>query len=307
MQGLLAARAYFSRDTSDEKTLRNAIADLWNSIDWSWFRRTPDGDALFWHWSPEYTWHINHRLTGYNETMITYLLAIASQSHGVPAGLYYTGWAGQSQAAIAYRQSWGQTTPGDHYTNGGTYEGVKLDVGVGEGGPLFFTQYSYMGFDPHVRDRFTNYFRNSRSQALINRAYCIRNPKHYKGYSAQCWGITAVDGPEGYSAYEPKPQADDGTIAPTGAVASYAYTPDASLAAIKYFYRELGARLWDVYGFRDAFNLQQNWYSGIYMGLNQAPMAVMIENGRTGLLWNSFMSNPEIHSMLGRVGFKYEK
>ncbi len=236
--------------------------------------------------------------------MITYLEAIASPTHGVPASLYYTGWAGQGEKAVAYRQGFGQQTAGDHYTNGQTYEGIKLDVGVGEGGPLFFTHYSFLGFDPHIRDRFTDYFENSRNQALINRAYCIRNPSGYKGYGPQCWGITAVDGPKGYEAYEPRPRDDDGTIAPTGAIASMPYTPEASMEALKFYYRELGDRLWGPYGFRDAFNLQQDWFSGIYMGLNQAPMVIMIENYRTGLVWKKFMANAEIGRMLGRVGFE---
>jgi hypothetical protein len=238
--------------------------------------------------------------------MITYLLAIASPSHGVPPSLYYTGWAGQSKAAVRYRQSWGQSAAGDHYANGQRYEGIKLDVGVGSGGPLFFTHYSFMGFDPHVRDGFTGYFENNRNIARINLAYCIRNPGHYTGYGRNDWGITAVDGPEGYVPYEPNPKMDDGTIAPTGAISSFPYTPEASMRALKHFYRDLGDRLWDIYGFRDAFNLQQDWQSRIYMGLNQAPMVVMIENYRTGLIWKNFMANPEIHAMVGAIGFKPE-
>ena len=304
MQGLLTARQYFDGANSQETLVRDKITALWQGIDWVWFRRTPDGDALFWHWSPEYSWYINHRLTGFNETMITYLLAIASSAHGVPASLYYSGWAGQSQAAVKYRQAWGQQQAGDHYVNGRTFYGIKLDVGVGEGGPLFFTQYSYLGFDPHARDRFTNYFDNNRNQALINHAYCMRNPGHFKGYGADCWGITAVDGPEGYNAYEPKPGGDDGTIAPTGAIASFPYTPAASMAALKHFYRDLGAQLWGEYGFRDAFNQQRDWVSGIYMGLNQAPIAVMIENYRTGLVWKKFMADPEIKKMRREVFVK---
>ena len=306
MEGLLSARQYFKGSAPAEQDLRNKITNLWESVEWDWFRRTPDGDALYWHWSPEYSWHINHRLTGWNEVMITYLLAIASPTHGVPASLYYTGWAGQSKAAVQYRQGWGQSTAGDHYTNGGTYEGIKLEVGVGSGGPLFFTHYSFMGFDPHVRDRFTNYFENNRNMARINLAYCIRNPGHFPGYGENCWGITAVDGPDGYVPYEPNPKLDDGTIAPTGAVASFPYTPEASLKALQYYYRELGDRLWGIYGFRDAFNLKENWFSGIYMSLNQAPMVVMIENYRTGLLWKCFMANPEMQKMMRQVGFKPE-
>jgi exo beta-1,2-glucooligosaccharide sophorohydrolase (non-reducing end) len=289
MEGLLAAREYFKRTSQAEQELYSRITKLWNQVEWDWFRRNPPRDALWWHWSPEYSWYINNRLTGWNEVMITYLLAIASPTHGVPASLYYTGWAGRP----------------DLYLNGHSYYGIHLDVGPGTGGPLFFTDYSYMGFDPRgLRDRFTDYFTNNRNIARINRAYCIQNPGHYKGYDAQVWGITAVDGPEGYEPYEPTPKLDDGTIAPTGAISAFAYTPDAAMQALKYFYRKLGDRLWDVYGFRDAFNLQKNWFSRINMGLNQAPMVVMIENGRSGLIWKSFMANPEIRPMLKRIGFK---
>lgn len=304
MQGLLAARQYFSGEDATERGIRERITKLWKGIEWDWYRRPAEGDALYWHWSPDWAWHINHRLTGFNEAMIVYLLAVASPTHAVPADLYYTGWAGQSKAAVNYRRGWGETTAGDRYINGHTFYGIKLDVGVGSGGPLFFAHYSYMGFDPHVRDRFTDYFENNRNIARINLEYCIHNPKHFPGYGANAWGLTASDDQNGYYPHSPEPKDDDGTITPTGALASFPYTPEASMAAFKHFYRDLGDRLWDIYGPRDAYNLKANWYSPIYMGLNQAPIAVMIENYRTGLIWNLFMANPEIQTMLRKVGFE---
>lgn len=285
MEGLLTARQYFNENTPQEKSLRERITRLWDTVDWEWYRRTPDGTALLWHWSPQWSWLINHPVDGFNETMIVYLLAIASPTHPVPASLYYSGWASPKG-----------------YANGKTYFGIKLDVGFDTGGPLFFTQYSYMGFDPHaLTDRYTNYFENNRNMALINRAYCIKNPGHYKGYSADDWGLTASDGAQGYMPHAPDLGDDDGTMTPTGALASFPYTPEASMDAFKYFYRDLGNRLWGVYGPRDAFNLGQNWYAPIYMGLNQAPITVMIENYRTGLIWKLFMSNPEIQTAVKRV------
>jgi hypothetical protein len=282
MEGLLTARQYFKGNSKRETALYNAITELWEGVDWNWFRRTPDGGALYWHWSPEFAWHINHPLYGWNEVMIAYLLSIASPTHPVPESLYYTGWAGDPP----------------EFRNGGTYFGIPLALGIGTGGPLFFTHYSYMGFDPHgFRDKFTDYFEQNRSMALINNAYCDRNPNHHSGYGKASWGLTAVDGPNGYVPYEPTAGMDDGTIAPTGAIASFPYTPELSMAALKTFYRKLGDKLWDIYGFRDAFNLERNWYSGITMGLNQAPMVVMIENYRTGLIWKSFLANPEIQKM----------
>lgn len=170
---------------------------------------------------------------------------------------------------------------------------------------MFFTQYSFLGLNPHgLRDKYADYFENNRNIALINRAYCTENPHHYPGYGEKCWGLTASDGPWGYRAHEPIFSEDTGTVTPTGALASYAYTPKESLAALKYFYFNLGDRLWDIYGPRDAFDLKENWFARIYMGLNQAPIAVMMENERTGLIWNMFIANPEIGPMLRRAGFR---
>ncbi|HET9741339.1 MAG TPA: glucoamylase family protein [Terriglobales bacterium] len=298
MEGLLAARQYFR----DQPNLVRRITSLWQAVEWDWYRMNSQNDALYWHWSPDYTWHIHHRLTGWNEVMITYLLAIASPTHAVPANLYYSGWAGQSEAAIKYRSGWSETTQGDRYVNGNTYYGIKLDVGEGTGGPLFFTQYSFMGFDPRsLTDRYTNYFENNRNIARINLAYCIQNPGHHAGYGADDWGLTASDGPHGYNAREPNEKRDDGTITPTGALASFPYTPEASTAALKHFYRDLGGELWGAYGFRDAFNQDEDWVAPIFMGLDQAPIVVMIENYRTGLVWKNFMANAEIKSMLNKL------
>jgi hypothetical protein len=308
MEGLLAARGYFDRTSESERNLRQHITRLWETVEWDWYRKQPDSEAIFWHWSPEYTWYISHRLTGWNEVMIVYLLAVASPTHGVPASLYYSGWAGQSPSAVRYRQSYDKPIPGDHYSNGDSYYGIKLDVGVAPGGPLFFTHYSYLGFDPRgIHDKYTDYFNNNQSIARINLAYCIENPGKHKGYGADNWGITASDGPSGYGAHEPKMTDDNGTMTPTGALSSFPYTPVESMRALKHFYRDLGQNLWDIYGFRDAFNEDEHWIAPIYMGLNQAPIAIMIENYRTGLIWKSFMKNPEIHPMLDKIGFQKDK
>lgn len=303
MQGLLAARQYFHGSNKDQQALYRRISQLWEAVEWDWYRETPQSNFLYWHWSPLWTWQIHHPLIGFNEVMITYLLAIASPTHSVPAEMYYSGWAGQEQRALEYRAGWSGSTDGDHYGNGHTYYGIKLDVGVGTGGPLFFTHYSYIGFDPHsLHDRYTSsYFENNRNIARISHAYSIANPKHFEGYGANAWGLTASDGPAGYVAHAPDNANDLGTITPTGALASFPYTPEASMEAFKHYYRDLGDRLWDIYGPRDAYNPGQDWISPIYMGLNQAPITVMIENYRTGLVWKSFMSNPEIGVMLEKL------
>jgi exo beta-1,2-glucooligosaccharide sophorohydrolase (non-reducing end) len=303
MQGLLAARQYFHGPDAKEQELYKRITALWESVEWDWYRENPQSDYLYWHWSKQWSWTIHHPLIGFNEVMITYLLSMASPTHGVPAEMYYSGWAGQGDRALQYRAGWSGTTDGDHYGNGHTYYGIKLDVGVGTGGPLFFTHYSFFGFDPHnLHDKWTtSYFENNRNIALINRAYCIANPKKFDGYGSNAWGLTASDGPWGYVAHAPDDANDKGTLTPTGALASFPYTPEASMDAFKHYYRDLGAQMWDIYGPRDAYNPGQKWVAPIYMGLNQAPITVMIENYRTGLVWKNFMANPEIGEMLRKL------
>src|SRR5947209_895848 len=288
MQGLLTARQYFNRNTPNEERLRNNVTELWRGIDWDSYRATPKRDALYWHWSPDYAFHIANRLQGWNETMITYMLPIASPTHPSPASIYEAGYC----------------RSGKEYGGTHNYLGITMPMFYTEDspGPLFFTHYSYLGYDPRGwRDRYANYFESNRSEALVSQAYSIANPKHRKGYGANSWGLTAVDGPRGYEEYKPF-DTDDGTVAPTGAISSYAYAPAQSLLVIKHYYRDLDAQLWDIYGFRDSINEEQNWYSGITMGLNQAPQAVMIENGRTGLVWRNFMANPEIRQMQQAIG-----
>jgi exo beta-1,2-glucooligosaccharide sophorohydrolase (non-reducing end) len=302
IQGLLAARQYFNRDNAAEREIRQSITELWRGVEWDWYRKTPTSDFLYWHWSPDYEWYISHPLVGWNETMIVYLLAIASPTHAVPASMYYTGWAGQSDFAVKYRQNWSRTTQGDHYTNGSSFYGFKLDVGEGTGADLFFTQFSFMGFDPRDKhDEYTDYFRNNRNIALINHAYCAQNPRNYVGYSAECWGLSAGINAGGG---RPLSRDDNGTICCSASVGSFAYTPKESMAALKHFYRDLGSKIWGIYGFHDGFNQTQNWFDPVWMGLNQAVIVVMIENYRSGVVWKSFMANPEIQLALDAIGFK---
>jgi hypothetical protein len=227
---------------------------------------------------------MNFALRGFNETHILYILAKASPKHSIPSSLYSSGWAGQN------------------YVNGQKYYGIKLDVGTSRGGPLFFSHYSYLGFDPrNKKDAYCNYFNRNQAHSLINRAYCIENPKKYPNYSESCWGLTASDNPTGYSAHEPNN--DNGTITPTAALSSMPYTPKESLAALKYFYNTYGKKVWGEMGFYDAFNVSKNWFSSSYLAIDQGPIIDMIENHRTGLLWNNFMKNPEIAPALSSLGF----
>ncbi len=291
MEGLLSARGYFTRDTPKERQLREEITALWRGVEWDWFNATPKHDALYWHWSPDFGFHTANRVGGWNETLMPYLLGITSPTHPIPASLYYSGWAAEGDP----KRKFGK--PSEAY-------GIPMAVADPNGttGPLFFTHYSFMGYDPRgVRDKYADYFINNRNLSLIQQKYAMENPHHYLGYGADGWGMSAVTGPHGYRAYHP-PSQDDGTLAPTAAMAAYAYVPDASLAALKHFYRDVGAPLWDVYGFRNAFNLTEDWYATGELALNQAPQTVMIENGRTGLIWKSFMSNPEIAPMQKAIG-----
>lgn len=298
MQGLLTARQFFDAELPQEKQIRERISKLWEAVEWDWYRKSADNPYLVWHWSPTVGFKINHRLIGWNESMITYLLAIASPTHSVPKDIYYSGWASQAKEAQEYRGN----AAGKMYTNGDTYYGEVLPVGGFTGGPLFFTHYNFLGMNPHgLKDKFTDYFENSKALALINLRYCMLNPQHHQGYGDDAWGLTASDGPWAYNPDEPRPEGDKGKITPTGALASMPYLPVESMNALKNYYRKQGNFLWGDYGFRDAYSPDDNWVNDLYMGLNQAPIVAMIENYRTGRVWKLFGSNKEIANMRASV------
>ncbi len=285
IQGILTARQYFDRDDSIEIQIRNLITQIWQQVEWTWFRRYSGNNILYWHWSPNYGWQMNHQILGPNECMIVYLLAIASPTFPMPASSFRYGWASQP-----------------YYVNGRTFYGYKIFVGWDYGGPLFFSHYSFLGFDPrNKKDMFCNYFTNNRNITLIHKAYCTANPAGWLGYNENCWGLTASDDPTGYRVHEPTN--DNGTISPTAALSSMPYTPNESIEALKHFYRNYYTGLWGEYGFKDAFNPTQNWFANSYLAIDQGPIIVMIENYRSGLLWNKFMANPEIQPMLNAIGF----
>lgn len=285
MEGLLCARQYFADNNPEENALRDIITSLWEDVEWDFYSRNNSG-VLYWHWSPNYAWQMNFPIRGYNEALIVYLLAIASPTHPVPASYWTSGWAGAG------------------YVNGNTWYGYKLYVGPNLGGPLFFAHYSFMGFDPRgIKDQYANYYVQNHNHTMINRSWCINNPLHHSGYGENCWGLTASDDPFGYLAHAPGAATDNGTITPAAAIPSMPYTPQESLEALKHFYREHGANLWGEYGFYDAFNLKQNWFADSYLAIDQGPIINMIENYRSGLLWDAFMKNPEIAPALEAIGF----
>lgn len=283
-QGLLCARQYYNHDTPKERELRGKINWLWNDIEWDW--QTNGGkEVLYWHWSPNNGWSMNFPIHGFNECLITYVLAASAERYPVSADVYHHGWA-----------------KSNFFINGKTFYGYKLPLGFDYGGPLFFSQYSFMGLNPKgLTDRYADYWEQNTNHTLINRAYCIDNPKKYKGYGENCWGLTASDNYEGYNAHSPVN--DLGVISPTAALSAFPYTPKYAMQALRHFYYDLGGKIWGEYGFTDAFSESHNWYGKSYLAIDQGPIVVMIENYRTGLLWSLFMSCPEIKAGLKKLDF----
>jgi len=286
VQGMLSVREYLRDSNPKEVELKARIDTLWQEVEWNWFTRGGE-KVLYWHWSPEYEWEMNHEIRGYNETLITYVLAASSPTFPIDSMVYHEGYARNGDIA-----------------NGKEYYGIKLPLGEEMGGPLFFVQYSFLGLDPrNLEDRYANYWEQNVNQTLINRQYCIDNPKNYEGYSADCWGLTASDNQDFYSAHSPSN--DLGVITPTAAISSMPYTPEYSQQAMRYFFYELGDKLWGVYGFHDAFNMTKKWWADSYLAIDQGPIVIMIENYRSGLLWRLFMSAPEVAQGLHKLGFSF--
>ncbi|RYY14019.1 MAG: beta-glucosidase [Chitinophagaceae bacterium] len=287
MQGLLTARQYFNAPDAVETKLRSDINNLWNNVEWSWFRKSNE-NALYWHWSPQYSWEMNMKIQGWNEALITYVLAAGSTTSGISKEVYDNGWAGNGSMK-----------------NGNNYSGVVLPLGPPLGGPLFFSHYSFLGINPKgLSDAYANYWDQNVAHAKINYNYCRANPKSFNGYSELCWGLTASDNNiSGYAAHSPTN--DLGIISPTAAIASLPYTPTESMNALRFFYYKLGDRIWKQYGFTDAFNLSDIWFAESFLAIDQGPQIIMIENHRSGLLWNLFMSCPEVKTGLTKLGFSY--
>ncbi|RYY97870.1 MAG: beta-glucosidase [Chitinophagaceae bacterium] len=285
LQGLLTARQYFNRNNNTERELRDRINWIWGETEWNWYTKGGE-EVLYWHWSPNNGWAMNFPLRGYNETLITYVLAASAERYPVPASVYHRGWA----------QS-------NFFKNGKTFYGHKLPLGFDYGGPLFFAHYSFLGLSPKgLKDEYADYWEQNRNHTLINRAYVLENPKKWKGYGADSWGLTASDSYVGYAAHSPAE--DLGVISPTAALSSFPYTPEYSMQALRYFYDKMGDKIWSEYGFVDAFSESKNWYANSHLAIDQGPIIVMIENHRTGLLWNLFMSCPEIKEGLKRLNFQ---
>ncbi|KAF0129542.1 MAG: hypothetical protein FD155_2465 [Bacteroidetes bacterium] len=286
LMGFLAAREYFNADIPIEVYLRKRITQMWNVANWNW--HTNGENKLYWHWSPNNGFDMNFPVWGWNECLITYVMAASSPFHSISKDVYDGSWAG-SQG----------------FRNGKSYYGIPLPLGnYDKGGPLFFEHYTFTGIDPNglVDSLGINYFEQARNHTLINRAYCIENPKNYKGYSENCWGLTAGDSYKGYVAH--CPDTDFGVIQPTAALSSFPYTPEYSMDALKHFYYNLGDKIWSEYGFVDGFSETYNWYAKSHLAIDQGPIIIMIENYRTGLIWELFMQIPDIQKGLTKLGFQ---
>jgi hypothetical protein len=284
IMGLLCARQYFNNTDAAETNLRADINLLWQGVEWDWFRQNGK-KVLYWNWSPNSGFAVNVPIQGWNETLITYVLAASSPTHSIPKPVYDSGFA-RNGAMV----------------NNNSYYGYQLPLGPPSGGPLFFEHYSFLGINPNgLSDFYANYVVQTRNHTLINYSYCVANPKHWFGYSDSCWGLTASDIPNGYTASSPTN--DVSVIAPTAAISSLPYTPAESMKALKFFYYVLGDKIWGQYGFKDAFSLQNLWFANSYLAIDQGPIVVMIENYRSGLLWNLFTSCPEVKTGMLSLGF----
>lgn len=283
-QGLLCARQYFQDDTPKETALRDRITQLWDDVEWDWY--TQGGrKLLYWHWSPNNGWAMDHEIHGWNECLIAYVLAAGSRRYAVAPLVYHRGFAG-----------------GRDFFNGRTYYGIELPLGPPCGGPLFFAHYSFCGLDPRgLQDRYADYWAQNVAHVCVNREHCIANPHGHPGYGANCWGLTASDDPNGYAAHAP--DHDNGTISPTAALASLPYAPAEVMQVLRHLLNRYGEYIWRDYGFIDAFCERRNWYADTHLAIDQGPIVIMMENHRSGLLWKLFMDVPEVRDGLRRLDF----
>ena len=290
LQGLLCVRQYYKDGDEREKALAQRIDKLWREVEFDWFRNGKN--VLYWHWSPNYAWEMNFAVRGYNECLIMYILAASSPTHAVPPEVYHQGWAQAGKIKFPHKALGYQLQ-------------LRYQGNPPNGAPLFWSQYSYLGLDPRgLKDKYADYWKENTNQTLINYTWCVNNPRKYKGYGKNNWGLTASYSTRFYSAHAPNPKDDLGVITPTAALSSFPYTPMQSMAALKHWYYNMSDKIWGPFGPYDAFSETDNWYPLKYLAIDQGPIPVMIENYRTGLLWKLFMSCPEIQNGLKKLGFQ---
>lgn len=291
VQGLLTVQEYFRGGTERERQLVERIQALWEGVEWDWY--TKGESVLYWHWSPEYEWEMNFPVGGYNEALIMYVLAAASPTHPVGKEVYTNGWA-RGGAIANDTVYYGLPTVQDHYEHS--------DAPVG---PLFWAHYSYLGLDPRgLEDGFGSYWDLTSNHARIHYLYCVDNPEGHQGYGTDCWGLTSSYSMKGYAGH--RPGMDPGVISPTAALSSMPYTPDESMAFLRHLYKDHDSLI-GRFGPYDAFSEAENWYVPRYLAIDQGPIPVMIENYRSGLLWNLFMEHAEVRKGLLNLGFSSPK
>ncbi|MDP3921463.1 MAG: glucoamylase family protein [Candidatus Omnitrophota bacterium] len=274
---LFLAGALYAAEYYDDQEIRDLATQLYERVDWAWMLH---GElTLAKAWSPE-TGFEKYRWDSYDEAMIMYLLAIGSPTHPLPA---------ESWQAVA--------RPVGSY---GGYRVIQMP-------PLFTHQYSHIWIDfRNKNDGYADYFQNSVNATLANRAFCIKESAKFSSYGATSWGLTASDGPFGYRAFGAPPgwAEHNGTIAPTGCGGSIVFTPEESIACLRHFYEDLGESLWGMYGFSDAFNLDKNWFSRDVLGIDQGTLLLMIENYRSGHVWDVMSRNTYLAGAMELVGFR---
>jgi len=289
IQGLLTVAEYFKNGNETEKQLVADIQQLWEEVEWNWY--TKGENVLYWHWSPNFGWEMNFPVGGYNECLIMYVLAASSPTHSIEKDVYDKGWARNGKIA-----------------EGTVYYGLPTVLDFYEHsddptGPLFWAHYSYLGLCPKgLTDKYADYWTLNQNQALIDYKYCVDNPKSFKGYGENQWGLTSSYSINGYAGHHPGGE-DLGVISPTAALSSFPYTPDESMRFLKYLYLEADSLI-GKYGPYDAYSEQNNWFLPRYLAIDQGPIPVMIENYRSGMLWNLFMKNKEIQQGLKKLGFE---
>jgi hypothetical protein len=289
IQGLLTVAEYYKGGNDAEQQLVADIQNLWKTVEWDWY--TQGKDVLYWHWSPNYGWEMNFPVGGYNECLIMYVLAASSPTHPISPAVYDKGWA----------------LNGD-ITKGTIYYGLSTVLNFYEHnddpiGPLFWAHYSYLGLNPKgLKDKYADYWKLNVNHATIHYRYALDNPKNYKGYGENQWGFTSSYSMRGYAGHHPG-ESDLGVISPTAALSSFPYTPKESMNVLKYLYLEADSLVGE-YGPYDAYSQTENWYLPRYLAIDQGPIPVMIENYRSGLLWDLFMRNEDVKKGLAKLGFE---
>jgi hypothetical protein len=310
VQGLITVKQYLDQNKPAEKEIYDRTINLINSVEWKWFQK--DGEeVLYWHWSPKHDWKIRFPIKGYNECLIAYIIGASSPTFPLTAESYHKGWARDGKI-ISDKVRYGFPM---NFVHGGNPDYI---------GSLFWSHYSFLGLDPRgLSDKYADYWIMNQNQVHINQAYCVENPNHFKGYGPDCWGLSASysvgdwdkdpatrSDPANRSrmAYNAhSPSSDDGVISPTAALSSLPYDPAICMKAARFFYDSLGYKLLGPYGFYDAFSLEYDWFPQKYLAIDQGPVIVMIENYRSGLLWNLFMKDPDVQAGLTKLGFTYKK